>query len=265
MIITGAPQPGSTPPSVLVDVSAIPAGSVTYTITRTVGGGTATLRGASKTTVLGTTAGATDYEAPFGLPISYAITTYANDGITVTGQAQSGQVLLDVDVMWISDPLSPAVSAACRGVKSPESFATLTYVMTTATTPTEGARLPTGLSGVRQAASGVPLVIIAQGAAEANPIRAVLLNASPFLLRLPVGWQVPLPALPYCLAGQVQDSLFGGMYGRTHLSTTFDLVQPPGVNIAVPLRTWATVLAEASTWADVLAQHDTWLNLLRGV
>lgn len=262
MNITGTPKPSATPPSVFVDVSAIPAGALTYTVTRTVGGVSSVLRGASAATVLGTSGGTADYEAPFGLPIIYSVVAYGSGG-AVLGSAQSAQVLLDVDVMWISDPLSPASSAPCRGVKSPESFQTLTYVMTTATTPTEGARMPTGLSGVRQAASGVPLTIIAQGAAEAAPIRQVLLNASPFLLRLPVGWQVPLPAMPYCLAQQVQDSLFGGLYGRTHLTTSFDVVQPPGVGIAVPLRSYATVLAEG-TYADIRAAHVDYLALLRG-
>jgi hypothetical protein len=264
MIITATPNKAATPPSVRLDVSAIPAGAVTTTISRAVPGLPSTaVRGAQAVAVQGTVTGTVDYEAPFGVSTVYTVTAYGSSGAVVGTPAQVS-TLLDVDVMWVSDPLAPVVSCACRGVKSPESFANLTYSLTTAVTPIEGQELPVGLSGVRQAASGVPLTIICETQAEAGPIRQVLRYASPFLLRTPIRWQVPLPALSYCLVGQVSEALFGGLYGRTHFSMTFDLVQAPGQTQAVLPRTYSTLLVEASTYGDLTTQHTSYLGVLLG-
>lgn len=263
MILTATPQPDDSPPSVLLQVSAIPAGTTTVTITRAVNlVPTAPVRGAEALPIVGTTTGIVDYEAPFGVPIVYLATAYDTTGAKLAAAQLTAE--LDVDEMWISDPLAPGVSTACRGVKAPESFANITYSLTATTTPNEGVELPIALTGVRQAGSGVPLVIIAEGAAEAVPIRQVLRYAAPFLLRLPVRWQVPLPALAYCLATSIADTLFGGVYGRSHITLTFDLVQPPGRSIAVPVRTYATLLAEASTYADLAASRSDYLDVLLG-
>jgi hypothetical protein len=263
MNIVATPDPLATPPTVRLDVSAILAGAVTTTISRSAAGLTpAAVRGAMKVPVQGTITGVVDYEAPFGVSTVYTVTAYDSNGASL-GTAQVS-TLLDVDVMWISDPLAPVVSAPVRGVKSPESFGTLTYALTTAVTPTEGQELPVGLSGVRQAASSVPLTIICETQAEAGPIREVLRYAAPFLLRTPIRWQVPLPALAYCLAAQITETLFGGLYGRTHLSTSFDLVQAPGQTQAILPRTYATLLTEASTYGDLTTQHSTYLGVLLG-
>lgn len=261
--ITATTRPTATPPSVTLEVTAVPPATISVTITRDVAGlPTTAVRGAESQPTSGGTAVVVEYETPFGVPATYRATAYDAAGAALdTAQVT---VTLAVDEMWISDPLAPTVSAACRGVKSPESFSSLTYNLSSALTPTEGVELPVGLSGVRQAASNVPLTIIAEGAVEAAAIRTVLRYASPFLLRTPVRWQVPLPALSYCLAGSVTDNLFGGTFGRSHLSLTFDLVQPPGRSIAVAKRTYQSFLDEASTYADLAALYSTYTRALLG-
>lgn len=263
-VITATTRPASSPPSIALEVTAVPANTITVSITRDVAGlPTTAVRGAESQLTSGGTAVVVEYEAPFGVPATYRATTYDSAGVALdTVQVTA---LLDVDEMWISDPLSPTVSAACRGVKSPESFSSLTYTLASALTPTEGVELPVGLSGVRQAASGVPLTIIAEGSAEAAQIRTVLRYASPFLLRCPIRWQIPLPPLSYCLASQVTDNLFGGgTFGRSHLSLTFDLVQPPGRSIATAKRTYQSFLDEASTYGDLATLYATYTRALLG-
>lgn len=262
--VTATPHPEAVPPLVVVDVSGLPPTAATVKISRLVEGQVGTVRGASAMPVAGPTGGVTDYEAPFGTPILYNAQVLDNAGAVLTTM-QSAAVQLDVDVMWISDPLAPGISTPCRGVKSPESFASLTYEVTSAISPVEGAELPILMTGQRRAASAVPLIIIAKDAAEASPIRQVLRYAQPFQLRFPARWQVPLPKMAYGFADSVSDNLFGGgTPGRSHLTLTFTLVAPPAADVAVPVRSYADLLAEANTYGDLPWLWGTYLDMLRG-
>ena len=261
--VTATPQPDALPPRVLVDLAGLPGTGKTMTVTRTVGGIITTVRGVNRTAVLGTTGGCTDYEAPFGLPITYAVTVYDAVG-AVVGTAQATPATLAVDVMWLSDPLAPARATAVRAVKAPESFGTLSYDVEASVVPVNGAELPIALAGTRRAATGIPMTIMCVGAAESGPVRDVLRYAIPFQIRLPVRWQVPLPAMSYGLAQSVQDTLFGGLYGRTHIACSFDLVAPPAATVVVASRTYSTVLVEANTYGDLPGLYATYLALWRG-
>lgn len=264
LAITGIPTPDSTPPSVVVTATGIPAGAASLTVTRLVEGQVGTVRGADKMAVLGATGGLTDWEAPFGTPVIYRALAYSAAG-AVLEQTQTPELTLDVDVMWISDPLAPGISTPCRGVKSPESFATMNYEVQSALSPIEGAELPILMTGLRRAASSVPLIIIAKDAAEAAPIRQVLRYAQPFQLRLPDRWQVPLPKMSYAFAESVSDNLFGGgTPGRSHITLTFSLVAPPAASVIIPSRSYATLLTEAPTYGDLPGLYASYLAMVRG-
>src|SRR5262245_56938032 len=71
---------------VRLDVTGIPAGAGTYTITRVSPSGSSTgVRGAVDAPVSGATAVARDWEAPFDVELDYTVTVY--DGATVVGTA----------------------------------------------------------------------------------------------------------------------------------------------------------------------------------
>lgn len=268
MTITATPSTAPPTPHVDVVVTAIPAGAATITVTSTASGERTIVRGGSAQKLGGATSFAiTDYAAPFGVPITYTATTYSAAG-AVTSSEQVTTAPIDINVGWISDPLAPGVSAAVPWFDD-ASFG-FTYARGGGAVPIAGTSLPVAVTDIRQAASDIPLGLIALESLQAFALRTVLLSADPFLLRLPPAWGLPLPGAVYLTADGIGEAVIPkSLAGQpvvdvTLFSMTASRVAPQVANVIVPPRTYQTVLNEAGTYSNLLALRPTYLNVLTG-
>jgi len=267
LVVTAAQQntiTGSNPcPSVLLTITGIvsPIQPTYISVWRYYDGKLTYVRNARSQVVLGTTMSFTDYEAPFGVPLNYIATVTAFSYPDVT--AQSSSITLDVADCWITDPISPRVSA--RVNLGRESLGSISYVRDGSVIPVSGSSLPVLNANIRQEGSAIPFVFIVHDIIESTQVTTVLQFADPFLLRTPPEI-APLPRQCYLTASQIErvpiDLMAGGSIEFYRL--TGDRVTAPTAPIAVETRTYQDVLNEANTYSDVLSQHVDYLGLLRG-
>jgi hypothetical protein len=192
------------------------------------------------------------------------VTVRKADG-SVSGQASSGAVSLDVSSPWISDPLSPAV--ACAVTLQGDALAQLDYVRAGEIGQPLGAVEPVAVVGTRMAAGNVPLDIICYTIGATVQARTVLTTADPVCLRTPDEDQYSmLERLIYVSAPTVSEMPINLQFGgqATRISWTAQIVRAPSTPIAAPTRTYADLLTEAATYADLAALYADYNALLLG-
>lgn len=255
--VVAVPDPTAVPcPRVRATVSGIV--GATITLRRIVDGVSSVVRGASRTPVLGGTMEFDDWEAPFGVPVSYRAEV-TDVGVAM---AQSTPVTLDVTAVWASDPLSPRVSTTVHLIAP--TLSRVSHERLMAIVPVVGSSLPIASSGPSQEGSQIPLVFRAYTLIERMSLLAVL--RSPYLLlRTPPSYPM-LPRLAYLATGVVDEfditHNVGGEDSRIEVTAT--LVRPPGSSVAVPVRTYQHGLDESPTYADDLVAHPTYADRRRG-
>lgn len=263
--IVATDQPTSTPaPSILVALSGLT--GATVSVWRLWDGKRVELRGALNAAVLGSTREFVDYEAPFGIAVSYLASTYTSLGVTIE-TSQSNNAYLNVDKVWISDPLAPNVATPVTLDK--ESLATYNLTREGTIAPINATPTSVGILGIRRAPSRIPVNILCRTTVEMELALAVLKLADPFLMRCPADLtRFVLPPLSYCTSDNLQPRFYAGPQGSgsyiSVLAMTVDLVAPPAVDVVIPPRTYGNVLVENSTYADILANYTDYAALARG-
>lgn len=268
MIIAAAPgESTSSNPHVDIVVTALPTGTATLSVWRSVDGVRNPVRDLTNVTIYGGDEWpATDWEAPFGREIVYDTVAWSASGATL-GSAQSTAVTLAIASPWISDPLAPGNASQVRFTA--DSWTSLTRSRGGGSVPIAGSSLPVAVTDVRNAGAGIPIGIYAPQSDVAT-VRDILNQADPVLLRVPSVHSLPIPGAAYLTAADVVEQILwvqraGVVVAEGSIfSMAADLVAAQNLPVAVPPRTWRDLLDEAATWADVTALYATWTDLLRG-
>lgn len=263
--VTATPVPSGNPtPHIRVEVSGIVGQRIT--VYRSMSGQVSVVRGAYKQPTLGSAMEFWDWEAPFGVPVSYRAEVV--DGSS-TAMAQSGSATLDVSAVWISDPLSPRVSLAVE-LEGP-SAQQVDYDRAEEVLPVTGSSLPIAVSGISGDGAGMAISFRAYTVGQRLSILAVLRSPGPTLLRCPSIAGKPiysmLPSLAYLSTPKWTatdvDQAFGGGGSRVS-STAVTLVRPPMSPVAVAPRTYQDALNEADTYTAGLILYPTYAAARRG-
>lgn len=257
-------------PRVEVLVSPMPAGAATITVWRNYAGRQDVVRGASNMLVSGD-ALVYDYDAPFGVNITYTVQPYDNTGTPIGIPTGSNVVNLAVTDAWASDPLDPSTSmpwplSRLSGDGSLSmKFGSLSgygFNATQAAVEVLGSAYPVGQSNVRQVGQQVPIILDARTPDQWNQVQELLQQALVLCLRLPV--KVPLlDPVMYLQFPTVTPAVDPNLQ-RVVWTLTGTQVRGPSVNVLIPVRTWDDVQSEAATWADLESRYSTWLDVLRG-
>ena len=250
----------TTSPRVELTLDAV-AGAVSRVVTRTFGGSTSTVRGATDITSSGTTI-VTDHEVPFGVDVTWTLTGKAADGTLIDG----GQVTTVLDpelpsdqLAVIQDPLRPA--AAWPVVLTGSSVSQLTYSRGGVTGEPIGSQDRIYLADQFRGAEGIPLGFYSRDGDEANALRDMLLHSGVLLVRsVP---PIELPRLAYIEVRSFREVPIDKDHaGYTQWLMEASLVRAPAAEFAVYTQTWRDVLS-FGTWRNVKAQRTTWLDLKR--
>lgn len=260
--ITATPQPLGDPcPSVLLDLAGL-TGS-TMSVFRNQAGARKEVRGYTKRLVVGDAYTLIDFEAPFGIPISYDVECYNVAGATInTGTL--ADVLLECRDAWISDALAPTLST--RVTLTGTSLATATLRRDGGTVPIVNAAYPTGQGGVRRKGAAIPIAFRCENEAEESAVLEVVCSADPLVLRTPADHR-QLPRLAYVTTSEWVVDIppqGGGAGAFSFIRGTVDLVVGPGASVIVPARTYGDVLTEGATYGDIRASRASYLYVLRG-
>lgn len=258
MIVTATPAAAGQP-RVNVLVDAIPAGTVKVTVVRSYAGDRSVLRDANMAPTNGSTVRPyTDWEVPFGVSVTYSATAYAASGAQ-TAQAQSGAVVVNSDVPWISDPLAPSTATAVMLYN--ESLQDITHETPGDITQIVESSLPVAVMGTTQAASGLTLRFAAPTNLIARSIRYVL-NAGVFLLRVPPSAFFDVPGLLYFAGQSYTTSKILGEHD--HIVVQGQAVAAPISPVVLNTRSYGDLRDEASTYGDVPGRYATYLAALQG-
>lgn len=261
-------------PSPRIDITlpSVPVDARTFTFYRVAAGEITAVRG----TVDAPSASpiATDFEAPFGTDITYFAITKDVAGTPSAAGPLSVVVRLDVDDMWLSDPLAPRTSLPVdlcldgETVGLTDTFREITYAGVGQVITVIGSALPFGVSGVRQEASDMPLEFMTTNPSAGATLRALVADAFPLLVRLPAVFSF-LPGGIYLAVGDLierpQRTVTPLAYDRSRWEMTGTRVRPPGASIIEPPRIWDDLPGEAATWADLAVRYATWNAVARGV
>lgn len=258
-IVVTAYQTADPSPRAEIVLSSIPAGGVTTTVERIYAGERSVVRGAWRAPSVGGFT-VTDYEAPLNIPVTYQATSYNTSGGAVSQSPISSSVTLvltGAQFAWVSDPLSPAL--AVKATMEKATAGELGYDAPAAVLKPMGRRYGVAVMGTRLAATGVPFTLITTTNPEADTLRDLVTQAAPLCVRPATTNR--LPALFYLAAGRVAEKPYLG--GPRVWDLSGDIVSPPSAAVAVPLRTYAELLAGYTSYAAVDAAKATYLEVLR--
>lgn len=256
----------STPPSVSLAVVDSTGSTTSATIQRYVGGGTSgTVRTPDgNPTPMSATSAATivDYEAPFGVPVSYG----------VNGGAATDPVTLDITRPWLVHPFTPVLSM--QVTLRPGSLTAETRPVMQGVFQPLGRKNPVILTdGVRKGSQS-QLVVLTQSTAEFAALKALLADTSPLLLNIPAsldwGFNTGYIAVGDHKPTRVVDKLIESWRDNVLAFYTVDApvsgtASNTGGSTGPVTRTWADAGVESSTWAKSEALYSTWANAEAGV
>lgn len=280
MAITIVPTFTPTPnplPKMDIIVSGITGSPATASLFRIWEGREEVVPGQEKIKVIGTTIAMADAFHPLGIGIIYKVVTYNVSGGRVE-VGQTGQVyILHLPGIYISDPQDES-SWSIIEMKS-GSFSKFEYQRQGEIIPIRGSAYPSLVSGIRQAASGMPFAIITD-LDNFQRILKILQNADPFCLRVPKnefiigsGGQLTLsrdflslPSVMFLSIATLSVEPFGGGADEVIIQGTADEVSPPTNVSLVPQRTYNTVLLDPANpaYIDVPFNYFTYLQMMRG-
>lgn len=237
------------------------------TVYRTWRGQRSAVRGALRAEVAGPFL-IVDYEVPLGTSVSYTAVGYDVAG-TASVESAATTVTVNVDDVWIQDPLDPT-SAIQVGLTKPRSvmavhpsFMPATSPMAMTINPVAGSPLPIALGGMRQAASGIPLTIVTSTPEESTQLAEMLDQAFPVCVRTP-GEIYQLSGLTYMAIQDVTPDPHRG-WERSTFALVGTSVRGPGVNTVIQPRTYADLPDEAATYTALKALYATYVDVKRGL
>lgn len=233
-------------------------GSNQITVYRQWDGEEAILQGAYETEVLGTTMLFYDYGVPFGTTVIYKVVTALNGATKELGQ--SGVVTVTVtNTVWISDPVSPQVALVVT--PDAQSFKRKSYSRDGNLVNGIGRSKPLALTGIRQAASKIPLNIMTYTDMQSLSLEAVLFNTDPVMIRSSSNHN--LPSLAFVTFSEINVEMIDAPEGSTRrYSMEATIVESPGVDVLVPIRTYQDYANEFTTYSGTT--YATYLDLMKG-
>ena len=173
-----------------IDITGLPVGTATILVERVVGSDVRPVRGARDLTVAGTGALVRDWEIPLGVEVTYRVVARNAAGGTLgTGFAQVELPGPTVPHLWLSDPLEE--NSARLVVATNETDTERTWGASVSQVVPFGRALPSLTVGSRARLSEWPLTLLTQTQAEADEMRAFMLDASFILIRPPANMGLP--------------------------------------------------------------------------
>ena len=243
-------------PGVQVTVTSMAAGADTVTVFRTVPGGSpVVVRGASRATVAGSSFTVADFEAPFGVLLTYTAITYDVAG-GPSDESTGATITLASSAAWMSDPLTPSLAVQFVLSRAPDQVMDIDSDLQVPV----GASRPLLDAGPRQDGT-YNLVIAACDDDARDAIRTVLKATPVVLLRLPdPTWDVPDD---YYAIGPLKVARMSGLLqvqGR-RFEADATLVTPPAPDLAAPLHTYDEMTATGLTYQQIKDTGRTYLQL----
>lgn len=192
-----------------------------------------------------------DHVPPLNTPATYRLVLHSGGVVPSPSEAT---ITVPSASAWIQDPLNPrgAVEVECVRTGAGLMLMTGTAAKILRRQPVdlatvEGARYPVASVGVRQAPSGVPIVLRAVAASQGALIkvmRDLLDTAGQVVIRgLPL--DIPLDPVAHVVAGDVAEvPVVGGLLGfRNDWELSVTQVRPTSIRIIVPWWTYDQVRA----------------------
>lgn len=251
--------------SVDVPVSGFPVGAFTVSLVREAEGRTFDVRGAQRLPAT-TPIVVEDLEAPFGVPSSYTVVGYAEDGHKV-GTMPVGTVTLESDLTVIQQPLDARLNAVVDRLEG--TGRDLVRVTPGAIVYPQGRVVPNMVGlGPRRALQAVKLRLVAESFEMANRLQDTLgTYETP---QLPV-WLVRTPPdqrLPRVFFCHVPELVEVDTYRHTgsgfvEFSADVTEVRPPAAGITAAVLTYLDVHTFFTTYSEVKAQYATYSDLKR--
>lgn len=256
-------------PRVEVLITPMPAGIDEITVYRSWLGNRVEVRGGKRAEVAGAFL-LVDYEVPLGTPVSYSSVGYDVAGIPSLESPLTTQTVTVPDA-WMQDPLDPT-TALRVGLTLPRSdlmavapsFELGNYVSSIGKSIVVGSSLAVARAGTRQAASEMPLSIVAGTPTDAAALQLLLDQAPILCVRAPSDSVPYVGGLSYVAFGSYQPRPFAG-WQSTLFPLTGDVVRAPGAGIVVSPRTYDDLLDESATYSGLLPLYPTYIDLLRGL
>lgn len=248
-------------PAVTIDLTDIPtsASVTTLTVLRSVDGTTETVRNASNIVITGNTAfSVIDFDAPFGLSISY--TARLVIGGVDQGLSPASTITLNSDKIWITDPIDPAsgVSISLDGSGTAflgaESFQSVERSVDRSLVTVLGKKNPIQLYYGQKGITGLEFEVYTEG--ESTDKLDALLRSSPLLVR-----KTPnIPFLPAMLHGAIQATPEDVTWKTeaqplTRWAMTLDETQPQSLDIVFAVFDYTYWNAAFDTYDDALAVY----------
>lgn len=223
------------------------------TVYRTVAGVRTPVRGMDPVSPIGGSAFEWDYEAPFGVALSYVAADAGTD-------VSSASVTLDETRPWLRVPGLPFLDLPVV----PDRYPAVERIRPSVVLRPLGRRRPVVLSDVLQSEAG-SIGFYASDDDEADRIREVLEQAPVVLLHLPgTRW-----GARYLSVGRVMEATttgFAGASGIPFFEIEFLVVdRPEGGVFGDPTNSYQAVLDTFTDYAAVLAAEPTYLDLLAGL
>lgn len=239
------------------------ANAVTATFYRSDGTRTWTVRGGVSRSVAGGVA-LIDWEAPFGVPVSYRAEQFDSAGLSV-GFTDSASIILDIDEVWVQHVLEPQIAVLWSF--SDDALASIERPTDGSFMQVEGAAVQKWVGSRRTGVTDVNLSGVTENLADAEifdsmfgtyeqPRVPILVFRAPPLLRLPPTLiaQVQVVRAPLSIA-TVPDFDVWVLRGTE--------VEPPAIGLVEATLTWDDLAAAYSTWDEVAAAYSSWLDASR--
>ncbi len=235
----------------------------TATLYRDQEGRRATVRGAQAVTLTGADTAWLDYEAAFGIGVTYTVEVRSAAG-AILSTTTAAPIQVPVTVPWISDPIDPA--NATPVLPEWETLREWVHDVDGDAVTVVTDELHVGVTGLMHAPAGIPMGFICLSAAQVSGVIRVLREANPFLWRSPA--DRPGGRAWYLLAKQIKQTNHKWDSGEVVVVLTFTATQvrPPAASVVVPQRTYAVLPAEASTYGQMPSVYapPSYLSVLRG-
>lgn len=182
-----------------------------------------------------------DYEAPFGVPVTYTLE-----------DAPEQTTTLAVDTAWLSSATDPGLPVTVRD-QDPR-----TYSAPGRTYRPIGSRWPVAVYTERSHHAGT-LQLLADPA-DSNLLRDLVADGSPLLLRTPPGCALDTM---WMFTGQVERlRLASPTHDVWTWSLPYERVAGPSGSVTIdPSNAWVAVTATHPTWTDLVAGHADWFDV----
>lgn len=253
-VLTVTAEPANVPPRYLLEVTGGTGASVTL-YRRTAVDDPVPVRTANPAVLLGGAWTGYDYEAPFGIDVSYDAVLADGSTTTVTAaRLRDG----GVEVPWLIHPGIPSLSRPLQGVtvgdETQDSNQAAHVVLERAD--------PIVLSdGVRHLPS-FPLTVKTYTTAEESDLAALLADGGVLLLQVLFPF-TELYEYWWVSIGQVVKSRLTLDFGEPYKLWTLPCTATaPPTGSQQSERVWSDLLADFATWADVSLAYATWTDVL---